>query len=44
MTSGGIPATKSTGNKSRDKDASIDAALGSEPDEADVPRGDGEEG
>lgn len=44
VTSGGIRATRFAGSKSRDKDLSIDAALGTEPDDAEVRSGAGEEG
>jgi hypothetical protein len=44
VTSGGIQATKSAGNKNLFKDKSIDEALGSEIDEGEIRHGDGEEG
>jgi tRNA pseudouridine38-40 synthase len=44
VTSGGIPATRSAGNKSLLKDKSIDEALGSEIDEGEIRHGDGDEG
>ncbi len=44
VTSDGIPATKPAMRESRDKDKSIDVALGSEPEEGVTRHGEGEEG
>lgn len=44
VTSGGIPAAKSTNGKNRNQDRAADEALESEPEDIEVQNGEGEEG